>query len=303
LSDLQESSATNGYGPFEKDKSNGGAGSNDGNTLTLNGITFTKGLGVHAYSELIYDIDGQGFGSFIATLGIDDEVNSNDCGTVIFKVYLDNSLAYQSAILNPASASLPINISVAGKSSIRLVVEDAGNGSCGDHANWADAKFLVACVNNDILAPSTPQNLSVSNQASGYLFSWNAVNDNLDTQIEYEVFLNGLFLGNSFSTNFSTDSLPSGINYFTVQAKDDSGNRSVSKAFFIDNCPLTLNISQTGNVSNQTIARKASGYITANNVINNQSNVEYRAGNSVILNPGFSVTQSVFVIKIQGCDN
>jgi glucose/arabinose dehydrogenase len=303
LSDLQESSATNGYGPFEKDKSNGGSGSNDGNTLTLNGITFAKGLGVHAYSELIYSIDGQGFASFVATLGIDDEVNSNDCGTVIFKVYLDNSLAYQSAIVNPASASLPINISVAGKSTIRLVVEDAGNGSCGDHANWADAKFLVACVNNDILAPSTPQNLSVSNQSSGYLFSWNAVNDNLDTQIEYEVFLNGLFLGNSFSTNFSTDSLPSGINYFTVQAKDDSGNRSVSKAFFIDNCPSTLNISQTGNVSNQTIARKASGYITANNVINNQSNVEYRAGNSVILSPGFSVTQSVFVIKIQGCDN
>lgn len=252
---------------------------------------------------MIYNIAGQGFDDFSATLGVDDEVNSNDCGTVIFKVYLDNSLAYQSAVLNPTSAPIPINISVAGKSTIRLVAEDAGDGNCGDHANWADTKFLVACVNNDILAPSTPQNLSVSNQSSGYLFSWNAVNDNHDMQIEYEVFLNGLFLGNSFSTNFSTNSLPSGVNYFTVQSKDDSGNRSVSKAFFIDNCPSTLNISQTGNVSNQTIARKASGYITANNVINNQSNVEYRAGNSVILSPGFSVTQSVFVIKIQGCDN
>jgi glucose/arabinose dehydrogenase len=303
LSNLHETSATNGYGQFEKDKSNGEYYPNDGNTLTLNGVTFAKGLGVHAYSEITYNIAGQGYENFSATVGIDDEIFGNICGTVIFKVYLDNSLAFQSAVLNQNSAPLPVNISVVGKSIVRLVVENAGDGNCGDHADWADAKFSVACVSNDFLAPGTPQNLSVTNQPSGYLFSWQAVTDNLDPQVEYEVFLNGQFLGNSFTPNFPTTSLPAGNNYFTVQAKDDSGNRSVSQAFIINNCPSSLNISQTGNISNQTIIRKASQYIIATNSINNQSNVEYRAGNSVTLNPGFSVTQSVFVVKIQGCDN
>ena len=161
----------------------------------------------------------------------------------------------------------------------------------------------MACVSNDNLAPGTPQNLAVTNQPGGYLFSWTPVSDNLDPQVDYEVFLNGQFLGNSSNTTFSTASLPPGINYFTVQAKDDSGNRSVSQAFFINNCPSSLNISHTGNITNQTTIKKAAQYLTASNIITNQSNVEYRAGNSVILNPGFSVNQSVFVVKIQGCDN
>ena len=128
LSNIQEVSASNGYGQFEKDRSNGEYLPNDGNTLTLNGITFAKGLGVHAYSEITYNIAGQGYVNFSATVGIDDEVNSNVCGSVIFKVYRDNSLAYQSAVLNQNSAPLPINISVVGTSVVKLVVENAGTG-------------------------------------------------------------------------------------------------------------------------------------------------------------------------------
>ena len=45
LSDLTWTSMTNGFGPVEKDQSNGWNGTGDGRTLTLNGTTYAKGLG------------------------------------------------------------------------------------------------------------------------------------------------------------------------------------------------------------------------------------------------------------------
>jgi hypothetical protein len=46
LSDLTWASATNGWGPIQKDKSIGG------NTLSIRGVTFTKGIGAHAVSQI-----------------------------------------------------------------------------------------------------------------------------------------------------------------------------------------------------------------------------------------------------------
>ena len=48
LSDLPWTSMINGWGPAERDRSNGELGASDGATLTLNGVTYAKGLGVHA---------------------------------------------------------------------------------------------------------------------------------------------------------------------------------------------------------------------------------------------------------------
>lgn len=303
LSDLQEAAAINGYGQFEKDKSNGEYLPTDGRTLTLNGTTFSKGLGVHAYSEITYNIAGQGFENFVSTVGIDDEINGNVCGTVVFKVYKDGNLTYQSPVLNQNSAPLPINISVVGASQVKLVVEDAGDTNCGDHGDWADTKFLKSCVLNDHLAPNMPTNLGATSQSSGYLLTWLGVSDNLDSQLEYEVFLNGAYLGTTFGNNFQLQTLPDNSNFFTVQAKDDAGNRSVSQTFLINSCPSVLNILRAETITNQSIVKKAEEYIHAQNVIENQSNVEYHAGKSIILNPGFSVSQSIFLVKIQGCNN
>jgi hypothetical protein len=59
VSDLTWVSATNGHGPVEKDKSNGENLAGDGRTLTLNGVTYAKGLGVHAASEVVYNLGGR----------------------------------------------------------------------------------------------------------------------------------------------------------------------------------------------------------------------------------------------------
>ena len=52
LSDLPWNFALSGYGPVERDMSNGETAPRDGHTLTLNGVIYAKGLGVHAPSSV-----------------------------------------------------------------------------------------------------------------------------------------------------------------------------------------------------------------------------------------------------------
>jgi hypothetical protein len=141
LSDLTPTSSTNGWGPMERDRSNGELGDTDGLTLTLNGATFAKGLGVHALSDLTYALSGScSTRTFNATIGIDDEVGS--LGSVVFQVYVDNVLRFTSPTLTGASASSPVSVSLTGASQLKLVVNDAGDGPSFDHADWADARVV-----------------------------------------------------------------------------------------------------------------------------------------------------------------
>lgn len=142
LSDQTPVLQTNGYGPYEKNRSNGEAGANDGRTLTLAGVTYPYGLGVHANSDLTYDIGAQCRG-FTTSIGVDDEVGAS--GSVVFQVYADGFKVYQSALMTGNSATVPLSIDTRGVEKLRLVVTDGGNGSTSDHADWADAK-LLNCV-------------------------------------------------------------------------------------------------------------------------------------------------------------
>lgn len=304
LSNLTEVSASNGWGPFEKNKSNGDYNGNDGNTITLNGITFTKGLGVHAVSEIVYNISGLGYDRFKAVIGVDDEINVGSCGSVKFKVFNDNVLAFESPNMTSASSSIDLDISIFGVSSLKLVVEDAGDGICGDHADWADAKLVKNCISDDNSAPSTPLSFIALPQNSGYALSWDFCSDNLDPNLDYEVYVNSILSGIVQSNSFYLPSLVEENNFISVQVKDDIGNRAVSKTIFLKKCPNSINILENQNFSNQTIEKKASSYIQAINAITNQSNVLYQAGSSIQLNNGFSVSNgSVFIAKIGGCLN
>ncbi|MBC8108050.1 MAG: NPCBM/NEW2 domain-containing protein [Anaerolineae bacterium] len=140
VSDLTPTLANNGWGPYQKDKSNGEAGANDGLTITLNGVTYTKGLGVHAASELRYNLGGN-YNQFLASIGVDDEVGAG--GAVVFQVWdnLGNKL-YDSGTMGGATATKSVTIDVTGKQELRLIVTDGGNGADSDHADWANARLL-----------------------------------------------------------------------------------------------------------------------------------------------------------------
>jgi lysophospholipase L1-like esterase len=140
LSLLSPKSHTNNVGPYERDMSNGGVERGDGRVITLNGVTYTKGIGVTAASELVYYLGG-GYDTFAADVGVDDAVGLN--GSVVFQVFVDGVKAWDSGGMEGPSATKRANVSVAGKSELRLVVTNAGDGSTGDHADWADARLLA----------------------------------------------------------------------------------------------------------------------------------------------------------------
>jgi len=142
ISDLPFFGGTaNGWGPIEKDKSNGENGGSDGNQITLNGVSYDKGLGVHAYSEASYFLGGI-VSTFSADIGVDDEVNNR--GSIVFQVWADGDKIYDSGLMTGDSATKHVNVDVAGKSVLKLVVTDGGNGVGSDHGDWADAKITIS---------------------------------------------------------------------------------------------------------------------------------------------------------------
>ena len=147
LSDRAWTSMTNHCGPVELDRSFGGCALGDGGTLTLNGITYAKGLGAHAGSDISYFLGGA-CTRFKASAGIDDESGPN--GFVDFDVFADGIPVYNGAFVTGASATQNIDVSIAGASQLRLII-DAGADANWDHADWAAAR--IEC-GSDTTAPT-----------------------------------------------------------------------------------------------------------------------------------------------------
>ncbi|WP_424949805.1 NPCBM/NEW2 domain-containing protein [Deinococcus sp.] len=143
-------SATNGYGPFEINRSNGEAAKGDGKPITLNGVVYTTGFGVHSNGTLVYSLQntqGAVCSIFQARIGVDDEVGNN--GSVVFQVLTGATpatatVAYDSGVMTGASVTKSVNVNISGSKVLLLRVTDAGDGNFFDHADWA--KPTIACA-------------------------------------------------------------------------------------------------------------------------------------------------------------
>jgi hypothetical protein len=138
LSDMPWTSMSNGWGPAERDRSNGELGDSDGGPIRLDGVTYARGIGVHADSQIFWPLNGQ-CTSFTAVIGVDDEVGSN--GSVIFQVYVDGQMRYMSPTLTGSSPALPIQVDISGGSEIGLFVHYGWDDYGFDHADWANAQI------------------------------------------------------------------------------------------------------------------------------------------------------------------
>jgi nitrous oxidase accessory protein NosD len=162
LSDLPWVSATAGWGTVQKDHSIAG------NPITLNGVTYAKGIGTHASSTIIYNLSGQ-YSSFISDVGIDSEENGRGIGSVDFQVLGDGKVLFDSGVLTNASATVSINVSVAGIQQLSLLAVNGVAGSIDyDHADWAGARLLAQPS-----VPAAPANLqAVAYSANQINLSW-----------------------------------------------------------------------------------------------------------------------------------
>jgi hypothetical protein len=167
LSDLPWDSATNGWGPVERDMEVGEVAAGDGAQLQIDGYTYAKGLGVNAPSTITYTLGGA-YSRFQATVGIDD--GQGYTGSSAFEVYGDSVLLYASPIYWGHLGGGTIDVDVSGVNQLQLITTDGGNGAGNDHADWANARLTAAqsaAPNND------PGSVNISRRAEPD-FDWYA---------------------------------------------------------------------------------------------------------------------------------
>ncbi|MFD5624740.1 NPCBM/NEW2 domain-containing protein [Streptomyces sp. NPDC127072] len=138
LGDLPWLSTTNGWGPVERDRSNGENEAGDGNPLTVGGVVHAKGLGVHAESTVEY-YTGEACETVTAQVGVDDEEGAD--GSVAFEVWADGTKVASTGVLTNSDTAQAISADVSGARAVRLVVTDGGDGITSDHGDWADARL------------------------------------------------------------------------------------------------------------------------------------------------------------------
>jgi beta-galactosidase GanA len=139
VSDLQFLSATNGWGPVERDQSVGNTAAGDGTPITLGGTVYAKGLGTNSPSDVQIYLAGR-CSEFTATVGVDH----GDPGTVTFSVLLDGKALTTTAVLNGKSAPVSLDVPVTGGQVLDLSVGDGGDGNGNDHGDWANPVLTCA---------------------------------------------------------------------------------------------------------------------------------------------------------------
>lgn len=143
LSDLPWVSAANGWGPVERDRSNGRKEAGDGTPIAFGGVTYAKGLGVHAPSEVVYHLGGRA-DRFTALVGIDDfSKNQSAAGATRAVVRADGRTLLTTGTLTAATGPVALDVDVRAVRLLHLVVEDANGNSAFDHTSWARARVTV----------------------------------------------------------------------------------------------------------------------------------------------------------------
>lgn len=135
LDEMDLSLATCGWSTLKKNQSVGG------HALVMDGRTFSRGVGTHAFGEMRFKLNGEAL-RFGAWVGIDAESGSS--GTVEFKVIGDdNKLLWTSGIVRGGQAPKQVDVDLRGVDLVKLIVTTGGDNYGNDHSDWAEAHFEV----------------------------------------------------------------------------------------------------------------------------------------------------------------
>ncbi|MEA5365155.1 glycoside hydrolase family 97 catalytic domain-containing protein [Amycolatopsis sp., V23-08] len=134
--------SSNGWGPVERDQSNGDTAEGDGRPLTIGGTVYAHGLGTNAPSSVTVWLGGA-CTAFSAVTGVDDEVTEE--ASVGFRVLGDDGrVLAETPVLRPGDGAHPLTADVTGVRRLTLQVTDGGDGKDSDHGDWADAQLTCA---------------------------------------------------------------------------------------------------------------------------------------------------------------
>ncbi len=111
----------------------------EGKPMTVAGKVYRHGIGTHASSEWSIDLKGAAE-NFLAVCSLDDEAKGQ--GSVVFEVLVDGREKARTGTLRGGDPK-EVSVDLRGAKRLTLVVDDAGDGINGDHADWAGAAIVM----------------------------------------------------------------------------------------------------------------------------------------------------------------
>jgi len=107
-----------------------------GQPIRIQNRVFSKGIGTHAKSQIVYFLGGQ-FGKFKTHPGLDQSVEE---GSVTFQVIADGKTLYESDAVTPYSKTEPLDLDITACQVLELRVGSNADGIAGDWACWGNAR-------------------------------------------------------------------------------------------------------------------------------------------------------------------
>lgn len=109
----------------------------DGEALRTDGISWARGIGVHAPSRLRFELGGD-WSTLRLSVGLNDPPRGTAArGSVRYRILVDGEARWESPLMRTGDAVQgPKPIDVSGASELVLEVDDGGDGPVMDRANW-----------------------------------------------------------------------------------------------------------------------------------------------------------------------
>ncbi|WP_062107568.1 NPCBM/NEW2 domain-containing protein [Bacillus niameyensis] len=139
LSEIEWESAISGQGELpQKDASA------DGGTITLTDnnrkpVEFEKGIGIHANSEIVYDVSGLDYKYLTTWVGVDSKTTDPNA-SIQFKIYVDDELKYKSKAMKHTTPMEYVRVHIQAAQKLKLVV-DSENGNASSYGDWANTQL------------------------------------------------------------------------------------------------------------------------------------------------------------------
>jgi hypothetical protein len=131
LDTIEPESVSQGWGTLQRNRSVWEK------PMTIAGRRFLRGLGTHAPSRIVYQLDGR-YRRFQSWVGADSATSP----TITFEVWTDGVKRWASGLMRRENPAKWVDIDISRVTRLELVVTDAGNGIASDHADWADARLV-----------------------------------------------------------------------------------------------------------------------------------------------------------------
>ena len=187
---------------------------------------------------------------------------------MIFQVYADGALLYDSGTLLGSSTTKQVSVDVTGKNELRLVVTIAGDNDWYDHADCANAR-----LQNGAVASNTPPTVAIVAPINNATFitptnvTLNANAADSDGTIGKVEFYQGAMLLGTVTTspyNFIWTNVATGNYSLTAKAFDDKGAATTSSVVSITVRNNTApNVSLTSPAPNAVLTAPANVTLTA----------------------------------------